>query len=359
MVAAGALWLDDRLHLEKLDLVGSGIDERPRLVALAELLHDRPTLVTYNGRGFDLPVLRLRCLRHAVVAPELFVDDDHGMGDGRGGRPLEHIDLHQTLGSSGRGPGLDAVARLSGLPGKLLGDGSQVEGWWRAGEVERIESYCLSDVVQTALVFLRVQRIAGRLEAEAYRASVLGLLEALALLATTEKDPLTLMDAACTAGPGIVVTHIGAALDAALGAAAERTMAACPNYRWLGALPHGAARRRIATAAALVHPSRLEGGANVVIEAVRSGVPVLASRIDGNSGLLGADYDGYFPAGDSVALAALMRRFQAEPAFAARLRAQCAAREPLFRPAAERAAVKSLLADLVGRAALGRKTIAR
>jgi putative glycosyltransferase (TIGR04348 family) len=173
-----------------------------------------------------------------------------------------------------------------------------------------------------------------------------------------EKDPLTLMHATCTAGPGIVVTHIGAALDAALGAAAERTMAACPNYRWLGALPHGAARRRIATAAALVHPSRLEGGANVVIEAVRSGVPVLASRIDGNSGLLGADYDGYFPAGDSAALAALMRRFQAEPAFAAHLRAQCAAREPLFRPAAERAAVKALLADLVERAAVDRKTIA-
>ncbi|MEO7056754.1 MAG: selenoneine biosynthesis selenosugar synthase SenB [Caldimonas sp.] len=172
-----------------------------------------------------------------------------------------------------------------------------------------------------------------------------------------EKDPLTLMRAACAAGPGIVVTHIGAALDDALGAEAKRTMAACPNYRWLGALPHGAARRRIASAAALVHPSRLEGGANVVIEAVRSGVPVLASRIDGNVGLLGAGYDGYFPVGDSAALAALLRRFEAEPAFAEHLRAQCAAREPLFRPAVERAAVRTLLADLVGRMAIGVKAI--
>ena len=70
---------------------------------------------------------------------------------------------------------------------------------------------------------------------------------------------------------------------------------------------------------------------------MRSGVPVLASRIDGNVGLLGADYDGYFPVGDAAALAALARRFCADAAFAARLRAQCAAREPLFRPAAERA----------------------
>ena len=87
--------------------------------------------------------------------------------------------------------------------------------------------------------------------------------------------------------------------------------------------------------------SRIEGGANVVIEAVRSGVPVLASRIDGNVGLLGGDYDGYFAAGDAAALAALVRRFRADAAFAQQLRAQCAAREPLFRPAAERRAVRA------------------
>jgi glycosyltransferase involved in cell wall biosynthesis len=93
--------------------------------------------------------------------------------------------------------------------------------------------------------------------------------------------------------------------------------------------------------------SRMEGGANVVIEAVRSGVPVLASRIDGNVGLLGPDYDGYFAVGDADALAALVRRFRAEAAFVAHLRAQCAAREPLFRPAAERRAVRTLVADLL------------
>ena len=91
----------------------------------------------------------------------------------------------------------------------------------------------------------------------------------------------------------------------------------------------------------------MEGGANVVIEAVRSGVPVLASRIDGNVGLLGADYDGFFPVGDAAALAALMRRFVADAAFAAHLAAQCARREPLFRPARERRAVRALVFDLL------------
>ena len=143
------------------------------------------------------------------------------------------------------------------------------------------------------------------------------------------------------------IAHVGGPLDARLADEARATMAACPSYRWLGALSHAAARRTIARARALVHCSRMEGGANVVIEAVRSGVPVLASRIDGNVGLLGADYDGYFPVGDAEALAALSRRFCADAAFADRLRAQCAAREPLFLPSAERRAVRALVAGLV------------
>jgi len=165
-----------------------------------------------------------------------------------------------------------------------------------------------------------------------------------------EKDPETLMRAArllAAEGNAPTLAHIGAALDAGLGDAARATAAACPAYRWLGGLSHAAARRAIARACALVHPSVMEGGANVVIEAVRSGVPVLASRIDGNVGLLGADYDGLFPVGDAAALAMLMRRFVADTAFAARLRAQCALREPLFRPAGERRAVRELVFGLL------------
>ena len=97
----------------------------------------------------------------------------------------------------------------------------------------------------------------------------------------------------------------------------------------------------------MVISSLSEGGANVVSEAAVAGVPVLASRMDGNVGLLGADYDGFFPVGDAAALATLMRRFIADTAFAAGLRAQCARREPLFRPACERRAVRDLVFGLL------------
>jgi putative glycosyltransferase (TIGR04348 family) len=162
-----------------------------------------------------------------------------------------------------------------------------------------------------------------------------------------EKDPATLMLAAQAFGGETRIVHIGSALDPALGDAARRTAASCPAYRWLGALPAAEARGWMAAAGALVHMSRMEGGANVVIEAVRSGTPVLASRIDGNVGLLGDDYAGYFPVGDAQALVALMRRFQHDAAFADGLRAQCAQREPLFRPEAEAAAVQTLLRDML------------
>jgi putative glycosyltransferase (TIGR04348 family) len=165
-----------------------------------------------------------------------------------------------------------------------------------------------------------------------------------------EKDPLTLMHAArrLPAESPLRIVHIGGALDPALGEAARRTMAECPNYHWLGALPAPAARRWIARSRALVHMSRMEGGANVVIEAVRSEVPVLASRIDGNVGLLGRDYDGYFPLGDAPALASSMQRFHDDDGFADRLRGQCARLAPRFAPAREAAAVRGLLADMLG-----------
>ena len=164
-----------------------------------------------------------------------------------------------------------------------------------------------------------------------------------------EKDPLTLIRAAqrLPTGGALRVVHIGAPLDSALGDEARRVMQDCPHYRWLGGLNRPTARRWMARSRALVHMSRMEGGANVVIEAVRSQVPVLASRIDGNVGLLGRDYDGYFPVGDAAALAELMLRFAADTAFADHLRSQCALQEPRFQPSAEARAVRRLLSDML------------
>ena len=164
-----------------------------------------------------------------------------------------------------------------------------------------------------------------------------------------EKDPLTFMRAAAlVTDPAVRLLHVGRALDPALGEAARATAAAHPRYQWLGELPHPATRALLAGCHAMAICSRMEGGAHVIIEAVGAGVPVLASDINGNRGMLGDDYAGYFAVGDSAALAALIARSVADAAFHAHLRAQCAARAPLFAPAAERAAVMQLAGHLCG-----------
>lgn len=164
-----------------------------------------------------------------------------------------------------------------------------------------------------------------------------------------EKDPLCFLQAAqLLAGdapslPALRMLHVGAALDPALGEQAARAMQQLPHYRWLGNLDHAAAREVLRTSQLMVITSRMEGGANVIIEAVTSGVPVLASDISGNRGMLGADYAGTFPLGDSAALADAIRRAMTDARFLQILRAQCAARAPLFAPEREKAAVRRLM----------------
>ena len=146
-----------------------------------------------------------------------------------------------------------------------------------------------------------------------------------------------------------MLDHIGASLSEPLAHEARETMAAAPNYRWLGGLPHGTSRARIRRAHVLVHMSRMEGGAHVVMEALRSGTPVLASRIDGNFGLLGSGYEGVFEPGDDAALAALLARARDEADMLPRLTAQLAARSHLFNPAAEQAALHRIIGALRAR----------
>lgn len=159
-----------------------------------------------------------------------------------------------------------------------------------------------------------------------------------------EKDPLTFMRAAChDYQAGIHFDQIGLALEPQFEEAARTTAQRSPRYRWLGGLPRAATRQRIKRAHVLVNCSRMEGGAHVILEAVQSGTPVLASRISGNLGMLGADYAGYFKPGDDAQLAALVRRCAAEPEFLALLQRQCSERAALFAPQAEKRLVIKLL----------------
>ena len=165
-----------------------------------------------------------------------------------------------------------------------------------------------------------------------------------------EKDPATLLAAVerIPAGMPITFRHIGAPLDADLAAAARKLELRDARYRYSGALPHGTVRSSIAAAHLLIHPSVMEGGANVIVEAVTAGTPVLASRVSGNVGMLGEDYPGYFAVGDAGRSREMPGARAARiPAYLRALRAACARRKPLFTQAAERKLVRGLIASLL------------
>jgi putative glycosyltransferase (TIGR04348 family) len=162
------------------------------------------------------------------------------------------------------------------------------------------------------------------------------------------KDPLRAARAArlLPTDSRVLIEQVGRAYTPQWTARARAEMAANPRYVWRDDVPAAAVRQLLARSHAMVISSFSEGGANVISEAAVAGVPVLASRVDGNVGLLGAEYPGYFPVGDTPALARLLRRLEREPRFVARLGKALARRAPLFRPAREVTAWRRLLAGL-------------
>jgi putative glycosyltransferase (TIGR04348 family) len=162
------------------------------------------------------------------------------------------------------------------------------------------------------------------------------------------KDPLRAAAAArlLPAESRIRIEQVGRAYTAQWAARARAEMKANKRYRWRDDVPPASVRTLLARSHAMVISSLSEGGANVISEAAIAGVPVLASRMDGNVGLLGRDYPGYFPVGDTRALARLLQRLEREPAFARLLATAIARRAPLFQPARETAAWRRLLAEV-------------
>ena len=164
-----------------------------------------------------------------------------------------------------------------------------------------------------------------------------------------EKDPRTLFGAIRLLPRDLPITirHIGAALDAGLGREARELQAEDPRYRYAGALPRGLARAAMASAHVLIHPSIVEGGANVVVEAITGGTPVIASRISGNVGMLGRDYPGYFEPQDESGLAARLVQATIDPRYRRALEAAARGRKPRFAPALEARAIRRLVESLL------------
>lgn len=160
-----------------------------------------------------------------------------------------------------------------------------------------------------------------------------------------EKDPFCVADAArlLSEDSEIVITHVGAPLDEAHRARAERENG--NRWRWIGERSPAVARAFIARAKLMVLPSRIEGGANVIAEALVANTPILASRIPSTVGMLGANHPGLFPVGDAKALARLLSRAERDPSYFRRLVAAGREKKVLFTPARERAALRALIHD--------------
>jgi putative glycosyltransferase (TIGR04348 family) len=124
---------------------------------------------------------------------------------------------------------------------------------------------------------------------------------------------------------------------------AEQEMASNPRFQWLGELDKGKTRQLMADSQVMVISSVMEGGANVVSEACRAGLPVIASDIPGNVGLLGKDYAGYFPVGKERALADLLYKAEQDPEFLGALKHQVNGLAGHFMPEKEQASLKQAL----------------
>lgn len=182
------------------------------------------------------------------------------------------------------------------------------------------------------------------------RTSLAGVFEVVQLAhLRAVKDPLRLAAAVrhLPADSLIRVSHLGAAMEPELAAEAAAESAGNPRYDWLGPRPRDEALAVLARSRLLALTSLHEGGANVVSEALAAGVPVVSSAIPGSIGLLGEDYPGYFPAGDTGALTELLRAVEQDrDGLYRQLQDRCAALRPIVDPQRERRSWADLLAEL-------------
>ena len=181
IVTIGCMLLEDYTP-RRLGIVGEHKGEGEMLADFALWLDSkRPTIVTWNGRGFDMPVITSRALRHGIPMPWWFSDRNTRYRYS----PEGHFDLMDFLADFGaaKNARLDVYSKLVGFPGKVGVDGSQVESLVLAGQIDDVNAYCLCDVAQTAAIFLRVELLRGSYDRARYREL------AAALLAFIDEQP--------------------------------------------------------------------------------------------------------------------------------------------------------------------------
>lgn len=180
-IVIGCLFLDKDLNTKKIGVVGTGElhgNEHQLLSEWADFMaREKPAIIDWNGRSFDMPVLTMRCFRHGIPLRWYYSERNYRY---RYSDEM-HVDLMDVMtdyGAANRmGFKLDAVAKSIGLPGKYGVDGSMVNEMYKAGKISEIETYCMTDVIQTGFVFLRWFFLKGRVELDAYREKSAQLLQ--------------------------------------------------------------------------------------------------------------------------------------------------------------------------------------
>lgn len=129
--------------------------------------YKRPRLISFNGRGFDLPLLELCAFRYGISIPDWYAEDRKSFDQPRNRyNTWSHFDLHEWLtnnGASRFNGGLSLAANLIGKPGKMDVAGHMVQDLWEAGKAAEIHDYCRGDVLDTYFIFLRSRVVAGEL----------------------------------------------------------------------------------------------------------------------------------------------------------------------------------------------------
>ena len=178
VAVVGCVFRDDQGF--RVKCLGQEDDPEPTLLAgfFKTIERYTPKLISWNGSGFDLPVLHYRSLIHGVAAPRYWdmgeEDRDFKYNNYLSRYHTRHLDLMDVLAKyNGRGNApLDDLAKLCGFPGKLGMDGSQVWNAWTDGRAAQVRAYCETDVVNTWLVYCRFRLLRGELDTKSYDAEI-------------------------------------------------------------------------------------------------------------------------------------------------------------------------------------------
>ena len=198
-ISISTLQADENYQILSLGCFGADRFSEAELVAkFWQIFESAQTLVTFNGRGFDLPVLETCALKHGFPLPRYFATGQ-ARSTYRGSRYSDayHIDLCDFLSNFGaayRRSSLDLLAKLIGLPGKYTIAGEDVEYLYRQGRLKEINQYCITDVLQTYLLFLRIELLRGKVIQETYKKIVASIREDLTQRAVNAGSDNFLMD---------------------------------------------------------------------------------------------------------------------------------------------------------------------